>query len=38
MKNYDDWNSHFEDESKISAERRCKPGAFLSVVPNCAEW
>ncbi len=39
MKNYADWNSHFEDEfNKISAERRRKPGAFLSVVPGGAEW
>ena len=39
MKNYADWNSHFEDEFyKISAERRRKPGAFLSVVPHGAEW
>ncbi|MCP9495656.1 MAG: hypothetical protein MSG64_14515 [Pyrinomonadaceae bacterium MAG19_C2-C3] len=39
MKNYADWESHFEDEfNKISAERRHKPGAFLSVVPLGAEW
>ncbi|MDQ3750202.1 MAG: hypothetical protein M3367_14500 [Acidobacteriota bacterium] len=39
MENYPDWNSHFEDEfNKIAAERRRKPGAFLSVVPDGADW
>lgn len=39
MKNYADWNSHFESKlGEISNERRRKPGAFLSVVPGGAEW
>ena len=39
MDNYSDWNSHFESQFyKIAAERRLKPGAFLSVVPQEAEW
>ena len=39
MKSYADWNSYFEDEfSKISSQRRCKPGAFLAVVPGGADW
>ncbi len=39
MENYPDWNSHFEDEfNKIAAERRRKPGAFLSVLPDGADW
>ncbi len=39
MKNYADWNSHFEDEFyKIAVEHRRKPGAFLSVVPHGAAW
>ncbi|MFN2453718.1 MAG: hypothetical protein ABR577_05810 [Pyrinomonadaceae bacterium] len=39
MKNYVDWNSHFESKlGEISNERRCKPGAFLSVVPGGEEW
>lgn len=39
MKNYADWDSYFEDEfNKISSERRRKPGAFLSVVSQGADW
>jgi len=39
MKNYADWNSHFESKlGEIPNERRRKPGAFLSVVPGGEEW
>ena len=39
METYADWNSHFETEFyKVADERRCKPGAFLSVVPHGTDW
>ena len=39
MNAYADWDSHFEAEfDKISAERRRKPGAFLSVIPSGTDW
>ncbi len=39
MNAYADWDSHFEAEfNKIPADRRRKPGAFLSVVPHGADW
>lgn len=39
MNDYADWNSHFEAEfNKICADRRRKPGAFLSVVPHGTDW
>ncbi len=39
MNDYADWNSHFEVEfNKISADRRRKPGAFLSAIPSGTDW
>lgn len=39
METYTDWNSYFESKlCEIPGERLCKPGAFLSVVPDGANW